>query len=139
MEQSFKQAFTSIGVPAANSEEMDPHGMDQHQKGAKLDAGKEMMSLVMLDMNMALQRVAAVATYGAKKYTAGGWLHVPNGQQRYTDALLRHLLKEPNELCDPDTGIEHASHVAWNALARLQLLLLAQAGAEALAGGNQNV
>lgn len=106
------------------SPEKDPHGFDQHAPGAKLDAGKNMMSLVVLDMNLALTQVAAVATYGAQKYTKGGWLHVENGQERYTDAMLRHLLKEPNELCDPDTGIEHAAHVAWNALARLQLLIL---------------
>lgn len=106
------------------SMEKDPHGLDQHAPGAKLDAGKSMMSLVVMDMNLALAQVAAVATYGARKYTRGGWLHVEDGQERYTDAMLRHLLKEPDELCDPDTGIEHAAHVAWNALARLQLLIL---------------
>ena len=107
-----------------NSMEKDPYGIDQHAPGAKLDAGKSMMSLVVMDMNLALAQVAAVATYGARKYTRGGWLHVEDGQERYTDAMLRHLLKEPDELCDPDTGIEHAAHVAWNALARLQLLIL---------------
>jgi len=106
------------------SMEKDPYGIDQHAPGAKLDAGKSMMSLVVMDMNLALAQVAAVATYGARKYTRGGWLHVEDGQERYTDAMLRHLLKEPDELCDPDTGIEHAAHVAWNALARLQLLIL---------------
>lgn len=108
--------------------ESDPHGKGPHQSGAKLDAGKNRMSLVLMDMNLALERVAAVATYGANKYTAGGWLHVPNGQMRYTDAMFRHLLKEPNELLDPETCVEHAAHAAWNALARLQLMLLERHG-----------
>lgn len=103
--------------------ESDPHGKDPHQPGAKLDAGKARMSLVFMDMNLALERVAAVATYGANKYTKGGWLQVPNGVERYTDAMFRHLLKEPHEALDPDTGIEHAAHAAWGALARLQLML----------------
>lgn len=112
-------------IPAlkARSLESDRYGLDQHTPGAKLDAGKTMMSLVLMDMNLALERVAAVATYGAGKYTKGGWLQVPDGVARYTDAMFRHLLKEPNETLDPDTGIEHAAHAAWGALARLQLML----------------
>ena len=103
--------------------EADPYGKSPNQPGAKLDEGKAMMSLILMDMNLALKRVADVATEGAKKYTKGGWKSVPNGFERYTDAMFRHLLSEPNELCDQDTGIEHAAHAAWNALARLQLLL----------------
>lgn len=109
--------------------EADPYGKSPNQPGAKLDAGKAMMSLVLLDMSLALERVAAVATYGAQKYTKGGWLKVPNGVERYTDAMFRHLLREPQEHLDPDTGIEHAAHAAWGALARLQLMLLEKQGA----------
>lgn len=118
--------------------EKDPNGMDPHQPGAKLDDGKAMMSLVMLDMNLALKQVAEVATYGAKKYTKGGWKTVPNGFERYTDAMLRHLLSEPNEMFDQDTGIEHAAHAAWNALARLQLLLSMQRRPQAVANDTVN-
>lgn len=103
--------------------EADPNGRCQHSPGVKLDAGKVMASLVVMDMNDALLAVAEVATYGAKKYTKGGWKEVPNGIERYTDAMLRHLLREPNEAHDPDTCLLHAAHTAWNALARLQLLL----------------
>ena len=38
--------------------ESDPHGKDPHQSGAKLDAGIARMSLVFMDMNLALDRVA---------------------------------------------------------------------------------
>ena len=38
--------------------------------------------------------------------------------------MLRHLLAEMRgEDVDPDTGLLHAAHTAWNALARLDLML----------------
>jgi len=107
--------------------EADPHGKSPHQPGAKLDAGKNRMGLVLFDFARALTAVSQVGTYGATKYTDHGWTAVPNGQQRYTDALLRHLMREATgELHDPDTNLHHAAHAAWNALARLDLLLRAQ-------------
>lgn len=102
--------------------EADPTGRDQHQPGAKLDAGKPDASLL-LQFSDALTEVAKVGTFGAKKYTRGGWLSVPDGHTRYTAALLRHLLAEQRETCDQDSGIAHAAHAAWNALARLQLAI----------------
>ena len=65
-----------------------------------------------------------MGTYGANKYTDNGWMSVPNGVQRYTDAMYRHLFSEAvGEQCDRDTGLAHAAHAAWNALARLDLML----------------
>lgn len=78
----------------------------------------------MLGFSRALQAVGEVGTYGANKYTDDRWVEVPNGGQRYTDAMLRHLLREAEgEACDPDTELLHAAHTAWNALARLDLML----------------
>ena len=103
--------------------QLDPNGFDQHTKGAKLDAGKPDASLL-LDFSHALEMVAAVGTFGAAKYTKGGWLEVPNGRARYTAALLRHLLAEgKGEDLDPESNLHHAAHTAWNALARLDLIL----------------
>lgn len=107
--------------------ESDPHGKDPHSPGAKLDAGKPMVSLVLGGFARALEEVVKVGTYGARKYTPNGWMSVPNGIERYTDALGRHQLKEwQGELCDPDTELKHAAHLAWNALARLELMLRAE-------------
>lgn len=104
--------------------EQDPSGRDAHTPGAKLDAGKNRLGLVLQGFALALQAVGEVGTYGANKYTDNGWMEVPNGQARYTDALYRHLLKEATgEQCDPDTDLLHAAHAAWNALARLDLML----------------
>ena len=107
--------------------ESDPTGKDPHQPGAKLDAGKVEMGLILNGMPRALLQVARVATYGANKYTRDGWLTVPDGPRRYTDAMYRHLNAEARgELHDADTQLEHAAHAAWNALARLELLLRGQ-------------
>lgn len=104
--------------------EKDPHGKDPHQAGAKLDQGKNRLGLVLLAFSRALQEVGKVGTYGANKYTDNGWIEVPQGEQRYTDALLRHLMKEATgEPLDPDTNLSHAAHAAWNALARLDLMI----------------
>lgn len=100
----------------------DPSGLDQHAPGAKLDAGKPDLSLLLL-FGKALQSVAAVGTYGARKYTRGGWQEVDDGVNRYTAALLRHLTQENAERNDKESGFAHASHVAWNALARLELMI----------------
>lgn len=67
----------------------------------------------------------------ANKYTDNGWMEVPDGERRYTDAMMRHLLREAEgEECDPDTGLRHAAHAAWNALARLDLALRQAPNAE---------
>lgn len=111
--------------------EKDPTGRDAHEEGAKLDFGKPDMSLL-LDFGRALEAVATIGSIGARKYTRGGWQTVPDGYIRYTAALGRHLFKEQVEAYDVDlyklTGnkYHHAWQTAWNALARLELLLRAQ-------------
>jgi hypothetical protein len=104
--------------------EVDPSGKRANEPGAKLDAGKNRLHLVLGSFSRALQEVGRVGTFGANKYTDNGWISVPNGIDRYTDAMLRHYFKEQDgEVADPDSGIAHAAHLAWNALARLELAL----------------
>lgn len=104
--------------------ERDPTGRDAHSPGAKLDAGKNRAGLVIFGFARAIAEVCKVGTFGANKYTPNGWMAVPNGIERYTDALFRHLLKHASgEREDPDTGERHLAHAAWNALAILDLTL----------------
>lgn len=104
--------------------ETDPNGLAPDAPGAKLDAGKVQPRLIYMDMSRALYEVSKVATYGAKKYTPQGWITVPDGVNRYTDALFRHLNREGvGEIFDRDTQLSHAAHAAWNALARLDLMI----------------
>lgn len=102
--------------------EKDPRGLDQHTPGAKLDAGKPEADLLGM-FGHALLAVAEIGTYGAHKYTRGGWQEVDLGQQRYTAAMLRHFLKEHYGEIEKETGLLHKAQVAWNALARLELYL----------------
>lgn len=104
--------------------ESDPTGKRPNEPGSKLDAGKNRLGLVLCGFARALQEVGKVGTYGANKYTDNGWMEVPDGEMRYTDAMLRHLMREAaGEDNDPDTGLHHAAHCCWNALARLDLAL----------------
>lgn len=101
--------------------ETDPNGKDPHELGAKLDKGK-VKAGVLLDFSRALWAVAEVGTHGMEKYTRGGWQFVPNGEERYEDALMRHLLKLRVEPVD-ESGLDTLAHLAWNVLAYLELSL----------------
>lgn len=101
-----------------------PDGILQHDSGAKLDAGKNRLDLVLGAFARALMAVGEVGTFGANKYSDNGWKEVENGRQRYTDAMLRHYFKDAKgEDVDPDSNLLHDTHLAWNALARLELRL----------------
>lgn len=102
--------------------EKDPFGINQHAPGAKLDHGKPMAGRLLGLFPRALWQVAEVGTFGANKYTEGGWQYVPDGFKRYEDAGFRHFLKrQMGETYDPDSGYMHLAHEAWNALAKLEL------------------
>lgn len=103
--------------------EHDPSGLAPHTPGAKMDAGKNRLGMVIGGFSRALEQVGRVGTFGAEKYSPNGWAHVDNGVDRYTDAMYRHLLAESAQLRDEQTGLMHAAHAAWNALARLDLML----------------
>jgi hypothetical protein len=127
---AFRVAAQNTDVPVVNTE-ADPSGLTAHKKGAKLDAGKVRVGLVMAGFARALMEVAKVGTSGANKYTPNGWMEVDNGIERYTDARDRHQLKEyMGEELDTtsftDAQYLHAAHETWNSLARLELILRAR-------------
>jgi hypothetical protein len=113
---NYPEGYTSVS-------ETDPDGKDPHAGGAKLDFGKPRVGLMFQDFPRALLAVAAVTTYGAKKYTESGWLAVDNALDRYEDAKGRHLLQGHIEQRDADSEHYHLSMEAWNALAVLELYL----------------
>ena len=101
-----------------------PTAMDLHSPGAKADTDKPKMRLVTGDMARAITEVAKVATFGANKYMERGWLHVPDGFNRYEDAQQRHAAsRHMGEVRDEESGLLHLAHEAWNALAKLDLYL----------------
>lgn len=99
---------------------------EKQAKGAiKYDGGKPSLFQGTIDyFPRALEAVGRVSTFGASKYAWKGWEGVDNGFLRYSDAMVRHLIEEgKGERIDPDSGLLHAAHVAWGALARLELML----------------
>lgn len=84
--------------------------------GMKFDSEKPNCGLVYRGFSKALIEVARVGTFGAKKYAPDSWKGVE--QERYVSALFRHLLAWlDGEKYDNESGFNHLSHVAWNALA----------------------
>lgn len=84
----------------------------QPEIGLKLDSGKAMLSLIPPSL---IFEVGKVLTYGANKYAPNNWRYVENAEQRYKDALLRHLFSYLNgEENDEESGLSHLSHVATN-------------------------
>lgn len=94
--------------------------------GIKYDSDKAQPALVLETMARALTAVSEVGTFGAKKYSADNWLQVPDALGRYCNAKHRHMLAAATgETHDPESGLLHAAHEAWNALASLELMLRA--------------
>ena len=109
--------------------ERDPNGIAAGVAGAKLDAGKVPVTQGSIHyFPRALTAVAELSYIGAKKYSWKGWEKVPDGIRRYGNAMGRHEFKIEDDYTriDPDTGVLEATAVAWNALARLELILREQ-------------
>ncbi len=107
-------------------EEYTPDAPEKIKGGAiKYDGGKAPIYRGALSyFPRAIELVAAVSLFGATKYAWKGWESVDDGVNRYSDALVRHLASEgKGEVVDTDSGLLHAGHAAWNALARCELIL----------------
>ena len=92
---------------------------DLRGEGLKFDGGKIRPSLLPMD---SLNKICEVLEFGAKKYKANSWQTVANGEQRYLDVLLRHLMAfSGGEENDPETGLSHLSHAGCNILFLLHL------------------
>lgn len=92
--------------------------------GMKYDDGKPRMALLFDGCPHALEAVAQVLTFGAQKYAAHSWQTVPEGEERYKSALLRHLTAVgKGEEIDSESNLHHLAHAACNALFILELEL----------------
>lgn len=81
----------------------------------KYDGDKPQMWLVPLE---SIKAVAVLMTKALEKYPdKDNWKKLENGEERYLNALLRHLteIQEGNDL-DEETGLPHAYAVGTNAL-----------------------
>ena len=88
--------------------------MSERGDSTKFDGGKPMWDLLPLKE---VEQTVQVMTYGAKKYTPGGWQSVPEARSRYFAALMRHLTAWKNgEEIDQESGLPHLDHAACNVL-----------------------
>lgn len=112
----YLERFTDVtGVPTSGSSPAGPGGM-------KYDDGKPRMDLLLSGCPNALEQVAQILTFGAQKYAAHSWQTVPQGEERYLAALLRHLTAHSKgEKNDPESGMSHLAHAACNTLFILEL------------------
>ena len=86
-------------------------------KPKKYDQEKLRMDLIPASSFIAL---AEVLTYGAKKYGANSWQGLPDFENRYYGALLRHLIAwREGELNDAESGLPHL----WHAIANIAFLI----------------
>lgn len=94
------------------------------EEGIKYDNGKPRLYEMIEDFKEPLIEVAKVWAFGADKYKKHNWAFVDNAVDRYSNALVRHLVQGNTK--DDESKLLHASHVAWNALARLYFILQEQ-------------
>ena len=91
--------------------------------GIKYDTGKPRLAEMIIDFKEPLLQLCKVWEFGANKYEKSNWKLVDNGKDRYTNAMLRHLVQEEDFLFDDESKLLHASHIAFNALARLYFIV----------------
>ena len=112
------------------------HEFDDLKDGVKYDDNKPRLSEMLVDMREPLLALCKVWEYGAKKYTPDNWKKVYNGKDRYTNAMLRHLFAEEDNLIDEESKLLHASHIAFNSLARLYFILRNKTANETLSNND---
>lgn len=102
-----------------------PFLKDSTKKGVKHNSKKPKMSLLFKQFPKALEAIVKCSEYGNEKYKETdhdfmNFKRVEGGSQTYADASLRHRLIKGN---DEESGLPHAYHIAWNALAELELYI----------------
>lgn len=95
-------------------------------KGKKYDTGKSMAGALCRVFPRALLAIGKCIEFGTHKYPNPlNWRLVDKAFERYQDSLMRHYLKFlSGEERDKETDLVHLSHMAWNALAILELYLI---------------
>src|SRR5690606_819772 len=95
------------------------------QGGVKHNNKKPQMSLLFKQFPKALEAIVKCSEYGNSKYSDFdhdflNFQRVSGGSKTYADASLRHRLQSG---LDEESGLPHAYHIAWNALAELELYI----------------
>lgn len=121
----FKDCFSPDAIWELTTEETVESIPEVQPIGTKYDGEKIQYSLI---PPYALQEAARNLTVGLRKYKErNNWKKVPEAEQRYMDALYRHLeAVRRGELYDTESGAEKMPHMAAvvvNAMFLLEFML----------------
>ena len=100
-------------------------GVSTDVPGVKYDDNKPLVGDCLTIFGRAIMAVGECILKGQEKYPAiDNWKRVKDARRRYTNALIRHLIKHlTGKKIDEESGLTHIQHVAWNALAVCELCL----------------
>lgn len=113
-------------LPKSTKEQTADSLTNQVTGAFKMDAGKpEIYQGFVKRFPRAIEEVTKISQFGKNKYgTWEGWEAVPDGLNRYKDAMFRHLIDDAKgEMNASDSELMHAAHAAWGAMATLELKL----------------
>jgi hypothetical protein len=83
-----------------------------------------------------IEALAAVLTFGAKKYAPNDWKLLADPEQRYENAMWRHLMEyKKGERLDSDSQLPHL----WHAVTNLAFLIYFDAKKDSCSKGTPNV
>ena len=139
-EKALLEKYTAKGVPAfvvaradLCTSDTEPekaviktYDLTDDGTGKKYDGGKPMVGTLCRVFPRALLAVGQCIEFGTHKYPKpDNWKLVEEAFTRYQDSMMRHYLKhQAGEVMDSETKLPHLSHMAWNALAILELYLI---------------
>lgn len=138
-EKALLEEYTAKGIPAfivarpdlgvldvESERKVKPYDLTDDGTGKKYDSGKPMVGTLCRVFPHALLAVGQCIEFGTHKYPKpDNWKLVEEAFTRYQDSMMRHYLKhQAGEVMDSETKLPHLSHMAWNALAILELYLM---------------
>lgn len=95
-------------------------------EGKKYDTGKPLVGTLCDVFPRSLLMLGKVIEFGTHKYPdPNNWKKVDGAFRRYQDSMMRHYIKfKCGKDFDSETKLPHLAHLAWNALAILELFLM---------------
>lgn len=104
----------------------DKYDLTDDGTGKKYDTGKPMVGTLLRVFPSALTEIGRCIEFGTRKYPKpDNWKKVEGAKFRYLDSMARHLLQHLKGVkFDKETGLPHLAHMAWNALAILELAIM---------------
>lgn len=130
IEQRADEVLREIDPMRSYTEAMEKKSIENlKEAGRKYDGDKSPVFQGLFQyFPRALKAVADISKYGAGKYNVPyrdkNWERVDDAVNRYGDALSRHILDHfIDGHHDPESTLRHFAHVAWNALAVLEMMI----------------